>query len=666
MNFISNGSSRIDTSLFNKMNSSKIGKKELRAAMRMRPSYQHAAGHSAWKRVARWFVLCLCSFPTVVQADSRLVVVLYPQNNDGSPGNLLVDQAIRSTFATESSERFEIYNEYLDLGKSRAAADEQLQRDYLRTKYRDRKVEVVIAGLSSGLDFALANRDLFSDAPIVYCAVDREEIRKRTLPSDAIGHPTEFDVAGTLDLAFKLLPQTRNVALVSGRSPMDAAWGKSISELVESHHHQIKLIDLTGLAMEELLQRSSNLPDNTIVYYVHVFQDADGRTYVPAHVLEILSQRANAPIFSHIDTYIGRGIVGGHVFKFEEEGRIAARIALRLLEGESPARLAIESVDSNAYEFDGRQLSRWKIDENQLPEASLIRHRDEPFLSRYKTLIAWLVGFCVVQMGWIIGLLMERRRRRRADRRLQHALVELQTNQRQLRQLSGNLIDVQESERRRIARELHDDFNQMLALLTVQLELLRRKLPTSSPDIVELASEITHRVRDLSTSIHELSHELHPLKLEQLGLVTAVRSLCKEVSQAHSIVVEFSADDIPREIPADISLCLYRIVQEALHNVVKHSQASAASVMMTRTPSEIVLQVSDQGIGFKPGTDEELNGLGLISMRERLRLVGGKMAIVSTAPHGLTLTVQIPMAEAVADPTPVMATRSSAPGVASH
>jgi len=579
---------------------------------------------------------------TTLRAATRLIVVLYPQNNDGSPGSFLVDQSIRATFAAESTERIEIYNEYLDVAKSSADVDESYHRDYLQKKYAGRKVELVIVGLSTALDYALANRDLFPGAPIVICAVDQTEVRRRDLPSDVVGRPAHFDVRGTLDLAFKLHPQTENVALIAGNSRMDSNWAETATQLIRSHPRHPNLISLVGLSLDDLITRSANLPDKTVIYYLHVFNDSAGHTLVPAHVLESISHRANAPIYGHVDTYVGRGIVGGHVFSFQSQGRHAAQVGLRLLAGTPPEKIGIESVETNEYQVDERQLERWQIDENLLPEACVIRFREETFLQRYKWRIALLTGFCVAQTGLIVGLFFEVARRKRAEQRFQAALADLQSNQRQLRQLSGSLIGAQENERRRVARELHDDFNQMLALLSVELDLIRQKLPSSAPELQPLTDDLAARIRNLSTAIHDLSHELHPLKLEQLGLVTAVRSLCKEIAQSHLLAIDFTSETVPDWIAPEVSLCLYRIVQEALRNVVKHSQATHARVALAGTSTGITLEITDGGIGFDSNLPEYCNGLGLLSIRERLRLVGGELKIDAAPSQGVSLTVVIP------------------------
>jgi signal transduction histidine kinase len=181
---------------------------------------------------------------------------------------------------------------------------------------------------------------------------------------------------------------------------------------------------------------------------------------------------------------------------------------------------------------------------------------------------------------------------------LQESEQRLQVAAEAARSLSGRLIHAQEAERTRLARELHDDLNQSLALLAVELDLFGQNPPADGSAVTGRMQEFSALVKNLSSDVHQLSHELHPAKLEQLGLVSALRGFCRELGTAHQIAIEFEPGEFPRSLPDDISLCLYRIVQESLQNVVKHSGANGAKVELTADEKELCLAVSDHGCGF--------------------------------------------------------------------
>ena len=207
--------------------------------------------------------------------------------------------------------------------------------------------------------------------------------------------------------------------------------------------------------------------------------------------------------------------------------------------------------------------------------------------------------------------------------------------------LSGRLIHAQEVERARLARDLHDDLNQSLALLAVELDLLGQKPPASSSEVTDRMRGFSAQVKSLSSEVHRLSHELHPAKLEQLGLVAAVRGFCRDLAAAYHIKIEFEPRDVPRALPDDVALCLYRVVQEALQNVVKHSGAEGARVELTADQNELSLVVSDHGCGFDAADKTDGSSLGLVSMRERVRLLNGQLSVQSAAGEGTRIKVRI-------------------------
>jgi len=204
------------------------------------------------------------------------------------------------------------------------------------------------------------------------------------------------------------------------------------------------------------------------------------------------------------------------------------------------------------------------------------------------------------------------------------------------------LLQARESESRRIARELHDDLGQGLALLTVKMDLLRQRPPEETGELEARMQELLAQIRHLSSSVHDLSHQLHPSKLEQLGLVAAIGGLCRELTHTHGLKIEFTHDQMPAAISPDTAVCLYRIVQEGLRNAIKHSGAQQAEVVLSRTADAISLWIVDHGRGSTPaGPGQEWTRL--VSMRERVRYLGGEIAIDSQLSGGTRLHVRVPL-----------------------
>ena len=215
-----------------------------------------------------------------------------------------------------------------------------------------------------------------------------------------------------------------------------------------------------------------------------------------------------------------------------------------------------------------------------------------------------------------------------------------------LRELGGRLISAQEEERSRLARELHDDVNQRMAVLSIHLEQLQQDLHKPL-DLSQRFQNLQEQVQEISNDIHRLSYRLHPSKLDYLGLGAAVKSLCAELKESGKLQIEFQQARVPAFLPQDVTLCVFRIAQEALRNCIKHSGAQAVEVLLEKTNNEIHLSVSDNGCGFNPESELTRKGLGFISMRERLRLVDGRIRIHTRPLRGTRVEVSVPVTREV-------------------
>lgn len=224
---------------------------------------------------------------------------------------------------------------------------------------------------------------------------------------------------------------------------------------------------------------------------------------------------------------------------------------------------------------------------------------------------------------------------------IRHDITSRKRAEEEAHQLSAKLMNAQEKERARLARELHDDLSQSLALLSIQLQAIGRD---GGPDSLRKeVDRLTQQIQRLSSDVHRISHELHPAKLSQLGLAAALRGFCREIGEARGINIQFEANDIPRDLPGDVALCLYRIAQESLQNVAKHSGAGSVNVTVERTDGEICLLVSDNGCGFDPSNSKTHESLGLVSMHERIRAVDGTVTIDSVIGSGTTVEARAPL-----------------------
>jgi signal transduction histidine kinase len=223
-------------------------------------------------------------------------------------------------------------------------------------------------------------------------------------------------------------------------------------------------------------------------------------------------------------------------------------------------------------------------------------------------------------------------------------LTSLRERQRQHESMTGRLLQTQEEERKRISRALHDDLSQKVALLAFDTSNLVLATPSSREELTKSLSNLQIRTAGLATDIRKIAHQLHPSILDDIGLGAALRELCHEFSEREAFEVVFEEKTLLKgNLPMDVASCLYRVAQEALHNVVKHAQASQVWLTVSGSPDKVFLCIRDNGVGFDSEATASRHGLGVISMEERARLVQGDLCIQSQPGQGTTLIVSVPL-----------------------
>ncbi len=296
--------------------------------------------------------------------------------------------------------------------------------------------------------------------------------------------------------------------------------------------------------------------------------------------MDQICQSANVPDNGFRSSYLGLGIVGGDLADLRVTGQAAGEIGARILAGETFKGALIRKAGINRMEADWRQIQRWHLPIDALPLHTFVQFRKPSAWDLYGWKIVAIVSLCGAEALLILRLLVHRSRYNRSAAAFQQKSLEL-------RALAGQLITVQEEERQRIARELHDAFCQQIAVLALSINKIERSLTDAPPSVRKQFAELESRLTTLSGELRQLSHELYPALLKHVGLAAALKRYCREFTALTGIQVDLSIELAQRATPPPIALCLYRVVQESLNNIAKYAGTDRACVNLTERRRDI-------------------------------------------------------------------------------
>jgi signal transduction histidine kinase len=549
------------------------------------------------------------------------------------PAIPIINEGIQAAL-NDSPYRFEVYSEYMETGLFPDPADQQEFRDFYLRRYQNRKPDVIITVGPSPLKFMQeVHQRAFPGVPIVFCLPAAGAPGAPAADSDFTGVENDMAPAKNLEMALRLLPGTEHVVVVSGDiADYDKQELRSVKQQLKAFTDHLDITYMTKLAMPDLLERLRHLPSHTLVLLTSVSLDAAGTRFKGSETGPMVSAAANAPVFSLFDVYINHGEVGGYLSSLSEQGKVAGAMVLRLLSGAKPQDIPrVNGI--NTYMFDWRALQRWGLRESDLPPGSVVLFREISVWERTKRI--WIAGLLVILALSLFATY------------LHYSRAELKKSRDTQVQLSGHLIKAQEKERSRLASELHDDFSQRLAVLALGLQNTAETPPDSPDTLKQTLDGFSQSVCELGDDLHSLSHRLHSSTLETLGLITGLRALCGEFGAKQGIEVEFTSEDVPRSVRPDVALCLFRIAQEGLQNLKKHSGTKRAELSVRLMDDRLFLSLCDQGRGFDADKLEK-PGLGILSMQGRARLLGGEFEIHSKPGEGTQIEAWVPL-QPVAD-----------------
>ena len=412
------------------------------------------------------------------QGSAQKRVIVFNALRKDAPVPLSLDRDLQRIIGDGLSGGLDYYSESIDVARFPDGDYQVALREFLARKYHGRRFDLVIAVSETCLTFVEKNREaLFPDTPIVSLVSPGT---RRSANSTVVF--VRLDLSRTIALATKLQPDATNIFVVSGASDNDRFYEDLVRTQSEAFTGTLAFTYLSGLPMPDLEQQLRTLPPQSFVYHLLVTHDGAGRNYPPLETLDRVAAAANVPLYSFVELWLDHGLVGGSLISLERPAQLVAEQALRVLRGESADSIPTTEIDPNVDQVDWRQLRRWNISEARVPAGTAIKFREPTTWERYKLYIIGAVSVLLVQTMLIAGLLVHRRQRRQAEEGVLKSEAELRSSYARIRDLARRLITAQEAERTRIARELHDDVGQQLALLSIELEQLGDSVQSARAD----------------------------------------------------------------------------------------------------------------------------------------------------------------------------------------
>ena len=609
-------------------------------------------------------VLSLTAAVNVVAQQTstpKRVVVLYWYDKNYA-GHVRWEQGWTSSMQSANEQSIEYYPEYLEANRFPEENQPQVLHDYLKQKYAEKPIDVVVAQSDTSLNFLARYRhDLFPNVPVVFYSATRPNPETLARWSDITGVAVFGGFEKTVESALTLHPATQQLYVISGTLEHDKRFETLARAQLKSVEHRVNINYLTDVAPGELRATTSQLSNRSLILYVwQQAYDEKGKLLETGDILSSIAQKSSVPIYAMSQPLIGRGIVGGYVYTPEAgAGRVAEMVRL-IVHGQRARDIPIENVPTIPM-FDWRELQRWQISEAKLPPGSIIQFRQATLWQQYKWRIVGVVAILFLQTSLIAILLFERNRRRRANLALDRLNAELETRiAARTAALNAKTREL-ETFAYSVAHDLKaplrgiDGYSRML--LADYFEKLDDSGRSFLQTIQNSTDEMNQLIDDLLAYSRLERREIKPYRIELAPIVSALVEEKRRDATAHQI--DFVVDVNGATVMADAS-GLSQSLRNYLDNAIKFSSKTTEpriEIGSKESERSCLLWVRDNGIGFDmqhhdrifdifqrlnvaeeyPGT-----GIGLAIVRKAMERMGGRAWAESTPGKGATFYLEIP------------------------
>jgi signal transduction histidine kinase len=589
-------------------------------------------------------------FAAEVERPTR-VLMLY-ENESTLPAAMEVAHGLDTSMRTNMPAKREVYSEYLDTVRFSDPANGKRLADYLISKYAGIGFDVVLAVGPGALQFALDNRArMGSSAPIVFGGVSDKTFQSRKLPSDIVGVVSHFDVRKTIDLAVTLQPEATSIVVMTGSSNFDKSWEETARLALADSYGGIPVTYISGLTLERFKDVARRLSRNTILLVLTIFQDGDGRKFVPRDSAEEVAAVSGAPVYTVYSTYVGAGILGGYVGTFDAIGKQMGALAAQVSRGDFSGPQV--SFVQDGPVVDWLQVVRWNIDAELIPANAAIQNFSMPPWRRYRVEILTMLAVIALQSATIVGLFVQTRRKARLRSELALERLELSYLSRtsQLGELSGAL-----------AHELNQPLTSILANAEAGSRLLDIA-PLDKQELREILDDIILDDRRAATVITQLRSlmirgetTLEPMDLNHAVSTTLTLARSELLTRQTSVDTMLDMPDVPVSGNlGQLQQVLLNLILNAA-DAMSHMPSNLREIRIetrNRDEERCELTVTDCGEGisterqsevFKPfvSTKKSSLGLGLAICRSIAQAHGGTLVFDKQFKGGARVVLTLP------------------------
>jgi signal transduction histidine kinase len=632
-----------------------------------------SAGKAALFSLLVMLLLNICVFHADAYSEKK-VLVIYCFKNLVLPGMEIINQSMSAALESTTTQNISFFYEYLDASRLSDDRYLRLTQELYHYKYTNIQFDLIV-GInmpSAGFYHQLFD-GLVSEAPAVFAIFNQNEADTQIIDPAALVFNVRFDMAGTLQTALRLHPDTRRVAVIAGASPFSQKMEGQAKQDFKAYEDRVSFTYLTGLPMEELLEQVSHLPQQTIIFYLSVFNDRDGKVFVPRNVMQQISKKAPVPVYTAISSYLGFGTVGGSMFSLEKFGKSIGEAGLSFLQGRGMKGGAALAGGWDGYMFDWRELQRWNIPESNLPSDSIVMHKQLSVWERYRWRIIGGIALIMLQAALITFLLINRSVRLRTQQALSQSERRFKTEQKQAemeaqqhREELAHVLRIATTGE--LSAAMAHELNQPLTAILSNAQAAQRFLGGGTPDIDEL-KEILADIVDDDKRAGEVIRRFRLLlkkseiQLERLNMNEVIQEVVALIHNRATFKNVSVPMDLDRNLPSvkgdkiQLQQVILNLIMNAFDVMEDLNTDSGKLMIKTRKGDEgmIIISVRDTGTGidqenlekiFEPFYTTKSKGMGM-GLSINMRIIeahGGRLWAENNPGHGATFYFTLPVA----------------------